>query len=139
VAQLTGFNHLTLSVADLDRAFEFYVDLLGAVPRARWLQGAYLSIGELWLCLTLEANVTIDRHQDYTHYAFSCDDMAALRLRLVKAGVPQWQQNRSEGESLYITDPDGHRLEIHDGDLASRLAACRARPYAGMTFFDPAP
>jgi len=26
-------------------------------------------------------------------------------------------------------------LEIHGGDLASRLAACRAAPYQGMEFF----
>jgi hypothetical protein len=29
-----------------------------------------------------------------------------------------------------------HKLEAHVGDLASRLVACRERPYAGMKFFD---
>jgi hypothetical protein len=37
---------------------------------------------------------------------------------------------------LIVVDPDGHKLEAHVGDLASRLAACRQRPYAGMKFFD---
>ncbi|HBP6801995.1 LysR family transcriptional regulator [Pseudomonas aeruginosa] len=47
-----------------------------------------------------------------------------------------WKQNRSEGDSFYFLDPDGHRLEAHVGDLRSRLAACRQAPYAGMRFAD---
>ena len=39
---LTGLNHLTLAVSDLDRSFEFYRHLLGFTPHARWQGGAYL-------------------------------------------------------------------------------------------------
>lgn len=46
-----------------------------------------------------------------------------------------WRDNRSEGASFYFLDPDGHRLEAHVGDLASRLRACREHPYAGMRFY----
>ena len=42
---LTGLNHLTLAVSDLDRSFEFYRHLLGFTPHARWQGGAYLSLG----------------------------------------------------------------------------------------------
>jgi hypothetical protein len=48
----------------------------------------------------------------------------------------EWRQNRSEGDSFYFLDPDGHRLEAHVGSLSSRLARCREMPYAGMRFFD---
>ncbi|MCV4861229.1 hypothetical protein OFB63_34790, partial [Escherichia coli] len=47
-----------------------------------------------------------------------------------------WKDNRSEGASYYFLDPDGHKLELHVGNLAQRLAACRERPYKGMVFFD---
>lgn len=135
---LTGLNHLTLSVADLDRSVRFYTALLGARPRARWATGAYLELGALWLCLSWqEERAAIPTAGDYTHYAFSIGaaDFAQLCARLEAAEVLSWQDNRSEGESFYFLDPDGHRLEIHVGDLASRLAHCRASPYAEMQFF----
>ncbi|NER83349.1 MAG: glutathione transferase, partial [Leptolyngbya sp. SIO1D8] len=50
--------------------------------------------------------------------------------------VPQWQNNRSEGASLYILDPDGHKLELHVGDWRSRLTAAKANPFTEeMEFF----
>ncbi|MGQ5522303.1 fosfomycin resistance glutathione transferase [Chitinimonas sp. PSY-7] len=134
---LTGLNHLTLAVRDLEESFRFYVDLLGAQPHARWDSGAYLSIGPLWLCLSLDPTRQPDAAQDYTHYAFSTNDFAATAMKLRNANVREWKVNRSEGDSLYLLDPDGHRLEIHAGDLTTRLAACRVGPYAGMVFFDP--
>jgi catechol 2,3-dioxygenase-like lactoylglutathione lyase family enzyme len=46
---ISGVNHITLSVGDVDRAFRFYVETLGARPLARWSKGAYLLAGDLWL------------------------------------------------------------------------------------------
>ncbi|WP_374351193.1 VOC family protein [Chitinimonas sp.] len=133
---LSAINHLTLAVADIDLALRFYVGLLGARAHARWDSGAYLSIGDLWLCLSLDAARAAACSSDYTHYAFSSDDFASAAKRLRDAGVIEWRVNQSEGNSLYFLDPDGHKLELHDGDLASRVAACRQHPYAGMVFFD---
>lgn len=137
--KLNGLNHLTLAVRDLERAWDFYALTLGCQPHARWDGGGYLSLDSLWLCLSLDPAAA--PAPGYTHYAFGVDtaDFPAWRERLAAAGVRQWRDNRSEGDSLYFLDPDGHQLELHVGSLASRLAACRARPYAGMRFFDEAP
>ncbi|KKZ20355.1 MULTISPECIES: fosfomycin resistance glutathione transferase [Serratia] len=134
---LTGLNHLTLAVSDLDRSFDFYRHLLGFTPHARWQGGAYLSLGALWLCLSLDEARTPPRARDYTHYAFSVapEHIERVSERLRQSGAEEWKSNRSEGESLYFLDPDGHQLEIHAGDLASRLAACREKPYQGMVFY----
>ena len=62
------------------------------------------------------------------------EDFEPFSQRLEQAGVTVWKQNKSEGASFYFLDPDGHKLELHVGSLAARLAACREKPYAGMVF-----
>jgi len=136
---LGGLNHLTLAVTDVERSFAFYVDLLGCKPAAVWDGGAYVTLGDLWVCLSLDpARAMVPPQTDYTHYAFTIaqQDFDAFRARLLAEGVIEWRKNRSEGDSFYFLDPDGHQLEAHAGSLASRLAQCRAKPYAGMRFFD---
>ena len=135
---LTGLNHLTLATANLPRSIEFYVGLLGFRLAARWETGAYLTLGDLWLCLSFDENCASEKHPDYTHYAFSVgqDDFENLTICLRLRNVIEWKTNSSEGDSFYFSDPDGHRLEVHVGSLASRLEQCRRHPYAGMEFFD---
>jgi hypothetical protein len=68
---LTGLNHLTLAVTDLQRSVDFYVRVLGFRPRAQWDMGAYLELGDLWLCLSSDEQRSQARSSDYTHYAFT--------------------------------------------------------------------
>lgn len=130
-----SLNHLTLTVRDLDRAVAFYRDLLGLRLRMRAPASAYLDgAGGLWLCLERSDGPVGTPAGNDSHIAFGTAAAAfeTLRARLTAAGVPCWKQNRSEGLSLYILDPDGHKLEIHVGDLESRLAAYRRQPPPGM-------
>jgi catechol 2,3-dioxygenase-like lactoylglutathione lyase family enzyme len=135
---ISSLNHITLSVSDLETSFSFYVDTLGFRPRARWARGAYLSIDGLWLCLSLDRHCRQGPLPEYTHIAFTVDaaQFASRAAALEARRVTQWQQNSSEGDSLYFLDPDGHKLEIHAGSLESRLASLRAKPYDGLTLFD---
>ena len=136
---ITGLNHLTLAIADLDHALHFYVDVLRCRLVARWGRGAYLVAGDLWLCLSLDDEVSASPpRRDYTHVAFTVEpsEFAKAKTRLIDAGAISWKKSRSEGESFYFLDPDGHKLELHVGDLASRIAACRMAPYEEMEFFD---
>jgi catechol 2,3-dioxygenase-like lactoylglutathione lyase family enzyme len=129
---LTGLNHLTLAVLEVERSVDFYTGLLGLRLEARWDGGAYLSLGSLWLCLSFDAARALTAQQpDYTHTAFSIAqaDFEAFCARLRAAGVNEWRKNKSEGDSLYFLDPDGHQLEAHVGDLASRLASLRAKAH----------
>ncbi|MEM7225888.1 MAG: VOC family protein [Pseudomonadota bacterium] len=135
---ITGVNHLTLAVADLERAFDFYVDVLGCQPVARWSNGAYLTAGDTWLALVLDPSTQPLERGTYSHIAFSCprQDFGALVEALRAAGCRAWSDNVTEGDSFYFQDSDGHQLEIHVGDLASRLAAMKQDPWDSFTFYE---
>jgi catechol 2,3-dioxygenase-like lactoylglutathione lyase family enzyme len=126
MARITGLNHLTLAVSDLDRSIAFYRDLLGFRLRARGEAFAYLDAGALWLCLSPDEATRTTPHPDYTHIALDIapEDFPPLAER-IRAAAAIWRDNRSEGASLYFLDPDGHKLELHVGSLESRLAHYR--------------
>jgi catechol 2,3-dioxygenase-like lactoylglutathione lyase family enzyme len=132
--KIRGLNHLTLAVTDLERSVNFYRDVLGCELRALWRDGAYLEAGSLWLCLSVDTTAQFAERSDYTHYAFdvTAQDFDTLSER-VRQRATIWKDNRSEGASLYFLDPDGHRLELHVGSLASRLERYRADPSGGVT------
>lgn len=131
---LTGLNHITIAVNTLDISFDFYVKLLGFQPHVRWDSGAYLSLGDLWLCLSYDTAIP---SQDYSHISLDCaaENFNAVTTRLRSAKVNEWKKNTSEGDSLYFLDPDGHKLEIHCGNLQSRLESLKQKPYKGLVWF----
>lgn len=135
---LSGINHLTLAVQSLERSVIFYRETLGFRLAARWKNGAYLELGDLWLCLSLDEKRSMQPWPEYTHYALSISEQefSPFVAKLVQEGVAEWKGNSSEGNSFYFLDPDGHRLEIHVGNLESRLRQCHEHPYADMVIFD---
>lgn len=139
---LQSLNHLTLAVSNLQTSVSFWRDQLGLSLHAQWDTGAYLTCGDLWLCLSFDETRAYVQPEksDYTHYAFSvaAADFDAFSHKLEQAGVTVWKNNKSEGASFYFLDPDGHKLELHVGDISARLAACRQKPYAGMQFYSQA-
>jgi len=131
---LNGINHITVAVKDLDTSFDFYVDLLGMTPKARWDRGAYLQLGTLWFCLSLDESMP---SKDYSHIAFdiTLQNFSTYSAKLLSLGVKIWKKNKSEGDSLYILDPDNHKLEIHAGNLVDRLNSLKLTPYNGLQLF----
>ncbi|NQZ79452.1 MAG: VOC family protein [Colwellia sp.] len=131
---LQGLNHITIAVNDLDESFYFYVNLLGMVPHARWTKGAYLSLNELWFCLSCDTAIPSN---DYSHLAFdvSASNFQEVKSKILNAGIKQWKQNNSEGDSLYFLDPNRHKLQLHVGNLFNRLEALKLTPYDGLQFY----
>lgn len=135
---IRGISHITLAVKDLNESFTFYEKVLEFRPLARWDKGAYLLAGNSWVCLAFDTEIRKKSLPEYTHIAFSVskDDYQTAAGRIIRSGAIIWQENRSEGDSLYFLDPNGHKLEIHVGDWHTRLAACRKNPFNDMIFFD---
>jgi len=102
-------------------------------PHVRWDTGAYLSLGREWFCLSLDE---VAPARDYSHIAFDVaeENFEAVAQRLRHESVVEWKQNKSEGASLYLLDPDGHKLEIHCGSLQSRLESLKSHPYPGLVW-----
>lgn len=134
---ISGINHINLSVKDIEKSFHFYYAILGLKPLCKWTHGAYFLAGNQWFCLNVTDGNEVAIRGDYTHYAFSVssDDFPNMVERLKQAGVKSFKDNRSEGESFYFLDPDGHQLELHVGDWRSRLEAKRSNPWPGAKFF----
>ena len=130
---ILGVNHITIAVRDLERSLEFYRDTLEFTAHVKWDSGAYLSIGELWFCLSCDEPCP---KNDYTHVAFdiASKEFDSFTKRVVSMGVEIWKENKSEGQSLYILDPDGHKLEIHSGTLENRLDSLKKKPYSGLVW-----
>ena len=134
---IAGLNHLNLAVNNLEVSFNFYSQKLNFKPLAKWKRAAYFLVGDFWFTLSFNPDRSPKVRSDYTHYAFSisqadlnyyCQNIERLNLKL-------WQENTSEGDSLYILDPDNHKLELHVGDWQTRLEAVKENPYDDMVFY----
>jgi len=133
-----GLNHITLAVRDIEDSCQFYAGVLRCRLIARWPQGAYLEAGDFWIALVLDPETRLTVLPEYTHIAFSVadDDFPFVSQRIRKSGARIWKENESEGASLYFEDPNGHKLEVHVGNLKSRLADAQEDPWPGLEILD---
>ncbi|MCP4231705.1 MAG: glutathione transferase [bacterium] len=135
---ITGINHITLSVNDINESFDFYVEVLGLHPIMRCSRSVYLLSGDTWIALVVDKNARRAETAEYTHFAFTVaeDDFDAMSDRIRRSGAVIWQDNKTEGASLYFTDPNGHKLEIHASDLENRLETAKKEDWEGLKAFD---
>ena len=134
---IENINHITFAVENVERSFFFYRNVLGLRPIAKWKNGAYLNAGEMWFALNQDSKVLKAVPNDYSHIAFTCSqtDFHTLKKGILGFGSVEWSENSSEGDSFYFTDPDGHRLEIHVGDINSRLADMQINSRDDIEFY----
>ncbi len=111
-------SHLLLHVRDLPAAERFYVDLLECTVRER----TTLRDGRPLVALRQGLGLTLfpDRPagaRTIDHFAFRVHDLRTLQERLQGAGyaVEGPVQTATYGTSIYVYDPDGNRVELHDG------------------------
>jgi|LULF01.1.fsa_nt_gb catechol 2,3-dioxygenase-like lactoylglutathione lyase family enzyme/GNAT superfamily N-acetyltransferase len=135
---IRGLNHITLSVSNLERSFCFYKDILGMTPKFKSNKTAYFQNGNLWFALSLDEKTRKGSLPEYSHIAFKVlrKDFKNMSDILLKNDVEIFKDNNSEGDSVYFLDPDGHKLEIHIGDLDSRLNHYRDNKAEDFEFFD---
>ena len=113
-------GHVAVPVKDLDRALAFYTGVLGFdLTQRSGSSTAFLGTGGYHhhIQLTAEAEPDAPRHEGPCRFAIRYPDRAALAdalLRLEQAQVPpEGAADTGIGESIYVRDPDGHRIELY--------------------------
>ena len=134
---IKGINHITYSVSNIAKSIEFYRDILGADILVEGETSAYFNI---WLALNEEKNIPRSEIKySYTHIAFTISDNDFedwyIWLKENEVNILEGRdRDIRDKKSIYFTDLDGHKLELHTGSLEDRLNYYKeAKPH--MNFY----
>ncbi len=117
----SGINHITIRVNDINKAQEFYGDLLGFnLVRKMGESMAVYKVGKEDTLVLVEAETSYDpSSRDYRvdHFGFyveSADrvDELAAYFRKKEVTILSGPANRKRGRFIFISDPDGNMIEI---------------------------
>jgi len=125
--QLEGIDHVALAVRDIERSFNWYIEVLGfeRLHEGMW-NGVptFIGKGETGIALfpaSHNAKSTPSPRRDIRmlHLAFRAnrDGFVAAQQELKKRGIDFAFQDHEISHSVYFHDPDGHQLEITTYDL----------------------
>jgi catechol 2,3-dioxygenase-like lactoylglutathione lyase family enzyme len=127
---VTGVNELVLEVVDLAESIRFYTEALGLPLVERWehREAAWVMAGErtrigLW---KPQVGIAGGRGGVHVHYAMHIAeedyDAAVERLRACGFDVHEEIFDGSQsGRAAYVTDPDGHVVELWTWDVGEHL------------------
>ena len=152
---LQGFSHIGIAVTDIDRSTRFYVDVLGfrqlyaldlagnEVAATMEQEGRFLSAMLLRDDVRIELLQWVDvptsgsgerkpmTQLGFTHLSFRVDDIDSLTDAVRAAGGEVHDHTLTvlgDTKLLYLTDPDGTRIELMEGvpDLSGMTADAAA-------------
>jgi lactoylglutathione lyase len=120
VTDVQHHSHLALRVKDLERSVRFYTEVVGlsilepvkpgAPPLVVMREGLGLK--------PVESGQKPGRSGVIDHIAFRVTSLEPVLARLSAARVSLADGPRPSpyGQSVYFLDPDGNKIECHDGD-----------------------
>ena len=126
---INGINHVTISVKNIEKAFFFYKEILKLKPVMKSSRSAYFLAGKIWI--VLDKRKTFKECENYAHISFNVSKKLykTFITEIKKNRVKEWHKNETEGDSLYILDNSGNKLEIHCSTLENRIKH-------GKTYYD---
>jgi catechol 2,3-dioxygenase-like lactoylglutathione lyase family enzyme len=114
--KVTGINHVVLHVADVERSKRFYIEVLGFEDRnvnlGPRMKASFLRCGQQGLDLFEVSNGDAHGGEEMNHMALSVavDSLDEIVSELAKVGVET--SERTPRNTVFISDPDGHRIEM---------------------------
>ena len=121
--KITQCLHTAILVSDLERAVEFYGNVLGLSEygdRTAKFPGIWYQAGEYQIHLIVNADFVANTHHQKwgrnPHLAFTVDNLESAKTRLQTYGYPI-QMSASGRAALFVKDPDGNIIELSQREL----------------------
>jgi catechol 2,3-dioxygenase-like lactoylglutathione lyase family enzyme len=133
--KVTGINHVVLHVTDLERSKKFYMDLLGFEDRnisaGPTMRASFLRCGIQGLDLFEVSTADVHGGEEMNHMALSVDidniDQAVEVL--TQCGIET--SDPTPRNTVFISDPDGHRIEVLPRSASERALEHQAAQSSG--------
>jgi len=126
---VTGVDFVSIPTKDLERAMEFYENVLGLSRSTLWQSGekepvgAEYETGTVTLALIACERLGIDFQPHSVPIALRVDDVEAARSQLEARGVSFKGETLDSGvcHQAIFEDPDGNTLDLHHRYAPRRL------------------
>jgi predicted enzyme related to lactoylglutathione lyase len=120
-AIVTGVDFVSIPTRDLERAMDFYGNVLSLPRSSLWQRpgqepiGAEYETGTVTLALIACERLGIEFHANTVPLALRVDDVAAARAELEARGVSFKGETIDSGvcHQAIFEDPDGNTLDLH--------------------------
>jgi predicted enzyme related to lactoylglutathione lyase len=119
--QATGVDFVSVPTQDIERAIDFYANVLGLTPGPRWQRegrpamGAEFETGTVTIAVMACEALGIEFSPHRVPIALHVDDVAASRAALEARGVTFLGETIDSGvcHQALFHDPDGNLLDLH--------------------------